>query len=354
MAYNTAVMPGSVPLQPSYGLAGANQALGSPGTGTPAYGLSGANAALVNPFKGMPTFTQSYNPQGQAFAPVNYNRDMAINLAQNGINAVDPYNQQGMQANQLQSAYSGALGQQAQQEAYNNFQSSPGQQWLQDQALRGVTRNAAAIGGLGGGNVMQELQRQAMGLAQQDFQNQFNNLGTMSDRGMQAAQLQNALYQNQGGYASAAGGQAAGIVGSKIGAQAAGQAAAMNAAASLARDKAQYAFTAGQNIGDNYNSTTSALANLANQQGAGMSDQYGNYTSNIANLLSGAGQSQATSNANLAALLANISNGTMGAYTNASQIPGVQQTTGMLGNIGNALSGVGAGITGYNSIGVRS
>jgi hypothetical protein len=336
---------------PAYGLSGANAALGSPSTGTPAYGLSGANAALVNPYQGI---NIQMGSASQNLAPINQNRDMAIGLANNGIAAVDPYNQQGMKANDLQAAYSGALGQQAQQDAYNNFQSSPGQQWLQDQALRGVTRNAAAIGGLGGGNVMQELQRQAMGLAQQDFQNQYNNLGNVSDRGMQAAQLQNALYQNQGGYASSAGQQSAGIQAARIGAQASAQGAAANAATQIALAKAGYAFDSGKLMGDNYNSTTSALATLANQQGAGLSDMYGNYTGNIANLLTGGGGQQATSNQSLAGLLANINSGTQGAYVGASQVPGVQQSNGMLGNFGNALAGIGAGITGYNSIGVRS
>jgi len=73
-------------------------------------------------------------------------------------------------------AFSGAAGQEAQAQAFQQFQESPGQAFLREQAERGTTRNAAAIGGLGGGNVRRELQRQAIGLASQDFGNQFNRL----------------------------------------------------------------------------------------------------------------------------------------------------------------------------------
>ena len=174
------------PGQPQYPLAPQPGPTGQPQA--PAYGLAGANAALSGNIGGGPMQKADY---GQ----INANRDMATGFGNQGIQAVEGYNQAGQQANQQQAAFSGALGQQAQQQAYSNYAASPGQQWLQDQALRGVTRNAAAIGGLGGGNVMQELQRQAMGLSAQDFQNNFNRLGAVGDRGMQAAQLQNSLYQ---------------------------------------------------------------------------------------------------------------------------------------------------------------
>lgn len=317
------------PAQPQYPNAPQQAA-----SGAPAYGLAGANAALQ---MGMGLGGQR---QGADYSQINANRNMAMQQGNRGIQAVQGYAQPGMQAQQQQAALSGALGQQAQQQAYNNFQSSPGQQWLQQQAERGLLRNAAAIGGLGGGNVRQALQAQAMGMAQQDFQNQFNNLGAVGDRGMQAAQLQNALYQQNANAATSAGAQGAGIQSSIIGANAGQNAAGIAANAALARDRGQYAFQAGQDIGNNYNATTSALANLANQQGAGMSDMYGNYTSNIANLLAGAGGQQATSNANLAALLANIGSGAANNFVGASQVPGVQQSNGILSSIGNFLSGV--------------
>lgn len=229
----------------------------------PSYGLRGANEALDSSMRG-----NAYALGGQA--------------------------KSGILANNLQSAYSGANGQAAQQEAFNNFTASPGQEWLRQQAEQGTLRNAAAIGGLGGGNVRQELQRQAMGLAQQDYQNQFNNLGSVADRGYQAS---NSL---------------------------------ANYGTQLNGAKAGYAYGAGQDIANNRAQTTSALAGLQ-----------GDYTTNIASLLSGAGASQANSNQSLASLLANLATGSQSNFVGASQLPSPVQTDGALGGIGNALGGVG-------------
>jgi hypothetical protein len=235
---------------------------------SPAYGLTGANQSLDQQMFGN-----------------------AIALGGYAGGAIP----QGQQANSLQAAYSGAMGAPAQQQAFANFTASPGQEWLRQQAEQGTLRNAAAIGGLGGGNVRQELQRQAMGLAQQDFQNQFNNLGTMADRGYQSS---NAL---------------------------------ANYGTQLNGAKAGYAYGAGQDIAQNRAATTSAL-----------NDLYGSYTSNIANLLTGAGGAQATSNSNLANLLANLATGSQNSYVGATQLPGTQQSTGVLSSIGNFLGGVGS------------
>lgn len=354
--YNAMPTTSPYPSQPQYPLAPMPGPTGQPGT--PAYGLAGANAALMS---GM-TMNGGGGGGGGGFrgpdySQINANRDMAMQQANQGIRSVRGFVNPGMDAQRMQAALSGALGNEAQSQAYANFQSSPGQQWLQEQAERGVLRNAAAIGGLGGGNVRAELQRQAMGLAAQDFQNQFNRMGSVADRGMQGAQLQNNLYNMAGQAATSAGAQGAGVQSSAIGAAASRDAAAsslaaarLNANNALTRDMAQYAYGAGQDIASNFNSTTSALANLANQQGAGMSDMYGSWTGNIANLLGGAGGQQATSNANLAALLANIASGAGAQSTSLPGIPGVSQSPGMLGNIGNALSGAGMALSGWGQL----
>jgi len=331
-AYNGMPTSAPYPNQPQYPLQPQQGPTGQPGV--PAYGLAGANAALqMNPGGGGMA-------QRADYSQINANRNLAMQQGNQGIGAVQGFIQPGMQAQGQQAALSGAMGPQAQQAAYAAFQSSPGQQWLQEQAERGVTRNAAAIGGLGGGNVRQELQRQAMGLAQQDFQNNFNRLGSVADRGMQGSQLENALYQQQMQAATGAGAQGAGVQGSIIGANAGRQAASIAAQAALARDRGQYAYGAGQDIANNLNSTTSALANLANQQGAGMSDMFGNYTGNIANLLSGAGSQQATSNQALAALLANIATGSATNVSGLPSIPGVTQREGILNGLLKVASGI--------------
>lgn len=78
---------------------------------------------------------------------------------------------------QRQQAFSGALGQESQAQAFQQFQESPGVQFLREQGLRGVETSAAVTGGLGGGQRLRELTRFSQGLALQDFGGQFNRLG---------------------------------------------------------------------------------------------------------------------------------------------------------------------------------
>jgi len=95
----------------------------------------------------------------------------------------DPYAQAGGQALQQQLALSGALGQEAFQQAY---QESPQMQFLREQGEQAALRTAAARGGVGGGNVMKELARYGTGLASQDLQNQIGNLQALSAQGLGA------------------------------------------------------------------------------------------------------------------------------------------------------------------------
>lgn len=118
---------------------------------------------------------------------------------------LSPTAQQGAGASQLQAALSGALGPQAQSEAIQNFQSSPGTDFLAQQQEQALLRNQAALGGgLGqSGGVMEALQEQAFGRAQTDFGNQFARLGQIAGRGDAAsqniAQLQASLGQARSG-----------------------------------------------------------------------------------------------------------------------------------------------------------
>ena len=74
----------------------------------------------------------------------------------------------------------------ARAQAFENLQESPGQQFLRRRAERAITRNAARIGGLGGGNVRTALQENAIGLAQTDLDNQFARLGQIAGQGTAA------------------------------------------------------------------------------------------------------------------------------------------------------------------------
>jgi len=90
-------------------------------------------------------------------------------------------------ARQQQLALLGLLGPEAQQQAQEQFQESPGQQFIRERQQRALVRNQAAIGGLGGGNIRTALQEQAAGFAQQDFANQFSRLGGLAAAGQEAA-----------------------------------------------------------------------------------------------------------------------------------------------------------------------
>jgi len=87
-----------------------------------------------------------------------------------------------------QQALIGLSGQQAQAEALQAIEQSPGQKFLRDRAQRNLLRNASAIGGLGGGNVRSALVQQGVGFAQQDIQNQFGRLGQIAGQGQAAIQ----------------------------------------------------------------------------------------------------------------------------------------------------------------------
>src|SRR5690606_23924427 len=71
-----------------------------------------------------------------------------INITGAGANNLKPYMESGEQALQMERALSGALGQEAFDEAY---QESPYMRFLQEQGNRAVLSGASATGGLGGG-----------------------------------------------------------------------------------------------------------------------------------------------------------------------------------------------------------
>ena len=99
---------------------------------------------------------------------------------------LQPFQEAGVSALQQQQALLGLSGADAQQQAFNQFTESPGQRFLRERQEKALLRNASAIGGLGGGNVRTALQEQAAGIAQQDFQNQFGQLGQLAGQGQSA------------------------------------------------------------------------------------------------------------------------------------------------------------------------
>lgn len=109
-----------------------------------------------------------------------------------------PIAQAGQGAFQMQAALSGALGPEAQQLAFQNFQEDPGTQFLRSEGERSLTNQAAALGQVGGGNIRRELLRFGQGLANQQLQSRFGNLQGVSGPGLQATSNIAGLQQGLG------------------------------------------------------------------------------------------------------------------------------------------------------------
>lgn len=175
----------------------------TPTTGQP-FGLGGAEMALGAGLEsalnilnmGVPDLGQATVGQAPMTGSVNLGAAPTANLsnAVNNLSGFDPgisnieqFTGAGAKAQQLQAALIGALGPEAQAAAMQQYQESPALAYMQEQAERAVTRNAAATGGTQGGNVLKELQRQAIGLSQQDFNQRIAQLGDLSRMGLESA-----------------------------------------------------------------------------------------------------------------------------------------------------------------------
>ena len=125
-----------------------------------------------------------------------------------------PFIQAGQGAIDPLTALLGIQGPEAEQRALGNFMESPGQAFLRKRGERTVLRNASALGGLGGGNVLKALSDFGIGTAA-------NQLGERKDRLMQVTGLGSGTGTNLGGI----GGQSAANISnlSTIGGQIQGQ-----------------------------------------------------------------------------------------------------------------------------------
>lgn len=295
------------------------------GPQVPPTGLIGSEQALQGGLAGALQGLQQGIGQG---------RVGALGQINAGAGGLQPFIGTGQGADQRQAALSGALGPEAQAAAFQAFMDSPGQDFLRERGERAVVGNASALGGLGGGRVMQELQRQGIGFAAQDFGNQFNRLGQVANRGAGAA-----------GQAAGLRGQAAGLLGN-LGLQGGLQASQL--ARGTGQDLAFGRTRAGEQIAGSIGAGSSALSNLINQQGLGAADLLGSTGGNLAGLLAGAGQEQGASQQQLAALLSQLSLQGSGQVAGLPGVPGVQQQGGILGDLGRFASGVGTGFAAFN------
>jgi hypothetical protein len=305
--------------------------------------------------------------------------------------ALSPFIGPGQQAGDVQAALSGALGPEAQAQAFQNFQASPGQQFLQQEGERALVRNQAAIGGLGGGNVRRELVNFGQGLALQDLGRQTGQLSDVAGRGvgaagtqagllsqlsgqeagitsqlgqfaanipLQQAQAEAQLRSQQAGLTAGLGQFGAGIPvalgqsAANLRTQQAGLESGLGQFASTipfaaGRDIGQLRTRAGEQLSQNIGGTTTALANFASQQGAGISDITGTGATNISNLIQAATQGDVNARLQLGAILANLSSQSGSQVSGLPIIPGA--TTNTLGQLGQLAGGVGGLIEGLNA-----
>jgi len=99
---------------------------------------------------------------------------------------LNPFIKTGTQASDMQAAFSGALGPEAQAQAYADFKSSPGQVYLRKQGMKNLD-NTYSASGVGGGTRLKAITAFNQDLAMTDFQNNFNRLQKVTDTGLSAA-----------------------------------------------------------------------------------------------------------------------------------------------------------------------
>jgi len=320
---------------PATGLAGYEQAMGQgfdAGMGGYQGGKQEAIQMLLNAYRGSVDPVTGERKMGS--------RDFDIQETNRAADAMRGYSEGGAEAQQLQAALTGALGPDAQARAIANFQESPGQKYLREQTERGVLRNAASVGGLGGGNVLKALQANAAGLASQDFQNQFNRLSNVADRGMTASGTMADLFSNLGSrqarMRNQMGTNIAGV--SERYGQRAGD-LGFNTGAMLGANRQRV----GDRIADNIAATSGAVA--GQQSGDLLGTLLGGDASNLVNLINAAQSGDAASNEALAALLANLTVGEGSNISSLKGLPGITNTAAdALSGAGNLAGGIGAAI----------
>lgn len=191
----------------------------------------------------------------------------------------------------------------------NAFKNSAATEYLLGQSQKAIERSAAARGGLLGGNVLQELQRNAVGLASQDYNNQFSIKSGLADR--LASIAENAGIQTAGLKATIGSGR----------------------------------YQAGRDIAQNATQAASSISNLLNQQGANISDMARKDISSITDMIYQSGLQNKLDNQQLATILANISGGQSSQLNQGYQNLGAAQAAGIMGTNAAIQGGIQQGIS---------
>lgn len=276
-------------------------------------GLRGSEMALKGGALGAIDMLDMLNRMGRGDLAQQYGTglEQVQAASESASGFMQPYQQAGETALQQQLALSGALGQDAFNQAY---QESPQMAFLREQGMRANLAGSAATGGLGGGNVQKELQRFGQGLASQGLQNQIANLSGLTSAGQNAAGTMSNIATNLGTQ--------------QLGAQ-------MNLGNQLAAQNAQYGLPAAQTLGN----LGVNLAAGRSRAGELLANQYGSAAGNLANVYAGQGRDIST-------MLGGQRNLLMDQYSNAATNEALAQQgygadmANLQGNIAANIAGV--------------
>jgi len=307
--------------------------------------------------------------------------------ADRGVGFLNPYMQAGQGSIGSINALSGLSGQEAFDSA---LMDDPAYRYALERSEQSLGRQSALTGGIGGGNIAAELQRNAQMQAAADIDRQLGRMSNVRNAGLSAAGTAGGLttqagiaaggMQSQAGRdLSSLGAQAGrdlsglGMQGaqnlsnismqggremSNIGINASSQIAdlartmgisEMQAMQMLGQNLGQASMNTGQQIGGMQNQTGLNMANLIANQGQQQANLQSGYGQNLANLNQGTatnlanqaqnyGGAQAGLNTGLAALLSNAGAGQASQQANLGLNLGNAQAAGVTNPYGNALS----------------
>jgi hypothetical protein len=186
---------------------------------------------------------------------------------------LEPYVAAGQPALQAQQAMLGLQGQEAQQQAIQGIEQSPLLQALTRQGEEAMLQNAAATGGLRGGNLQAALAQFRPAMLQQALDQQYARLGGMTSLGQQSA-------VGVGNAGMATGANVAGLLGQQAAAQAGGAVGRAGAFAPLFNLPGQLAgmrMMTGQPIGSGFGGLQASFSQTGlGSSGFGTGLAYGN------------------------------------------------------------------------------
>ena len=114
------------------------------------------------------------------------------------VELLKPYVEAGTGSLEAQQSLLGLAGPEAQQEAIDALEASPQFESLVRTGEESILQNAAATGGLRGGNVKRALSQYRPEVLSQLIESQFNKLGTITNLGQSSAAGQAVAAQNTG------------------------------------------------------------------------------------------------------------------------------------------------------------